>query len=434
MGCSSSFPADTFSPTVTHWTSSGAVISQTPSQFTVKFELAPSGETVTSWLSTWRFTTRKAASFSFSGSFGQQENARKARATNVTGANFIKMNAYTLGKFKKIHPKLLFLCNKSKMSMFSMILLFLAGLALVVFGADWLVEGSSGVARRAGLSEFVIGLTIVGMGTSAPEMVVSFIGALEGNGDIAVGNVVGSNIFNTLLILGLTALILPMGITRGNRRRDIPVNFIVTLLLILLGLKFTLFGLGTDGLTRMDGIILLILFAAYMWYSFKRGKADPQEESHQTGRNIWICIMMIAAGIAGLILGGKMFVNNAVAIAKELGVSDKFIAITVLAGGTSLPELATCVAAAVKKRGQLALGNIIGSNLFNILLILGGSAVIAPLSFKGINLVDMGALMASAIALVTCLFIGKKNVLDRLDGALFLLLWAGYMTNLVINL
>ena len=146
-----------------------------------------------------------------------------------------------------------------------MILLFLAGLALVVFGADWLVDGASGVARRAGLSEFVIGLTIVGMGTSAPEMVVSFIGAMEGNGDIAVGNVVGSNIFNTLLILGLTAVILPMGITRGNRRRDIPVNIAVTLLLILLGLKFTLFGAGTDGLTRLDGTVQAVKFVPFAY-------------------------------------------------------------------------------------------------------------------------------------------------------------------------
>ena len=316
-----------------------------------------------------------------------------------------------------------------------MILLLLAGLALVVFGADWLVDGSSGVARRAGLSEFVIGLTIVGMGTSAPEMVVSFIGALEGKGDIAVGNVVGSNIFNTLLILGLTAIILPMEITLSNRKRDIPVNLVVTILFILLGIEYTIFGFGTDGLNRIDGIILLVLFALYMWFSFKTGKAEaPKEESQGKEKSLWLCLLLIAAGLAGLIIGGNLFVNNATAIAARLGISDKFIAITVLAGGTSLPELATCVAAAAKKKGQLALGNIIGSNLFNILLILGGSAVIAPISFQSINLVDMGALLASAVALVTCLFIGKKNILDRLDGSLFLLLWAAYMTYLIIKL
>lgn len=316
-----------------------------------------------------------------------------------------------------------------------MIILFLAGLALVVFGADWIVDGASGVARRAGLSEFVIGLTIVGMGTSAPEMVVSLIGALEGNGDIAVGNVVGSNIFNTLLILGLTGIILPMEITRSNRRQDIPMNFIVTLLLVFMGLKFTLFGLGADGLTRTDGIILLVLFALYMWYSFKHGKAAVKEDlSREKGERLWVDILLILAGLSALIIGGRMFVDNATDIAKAIGISDKFIAITVLAGGTSLPELATCVVAAAKKKGQLALGNIIGSNLFNILFILGGSAVIAPLSFQGLNLVDMGVLLASAVALITCLVVGKRNVLDRLDGSLFLVLWMAYMAWLIVNL
>ena len=320
------------------------------------------------------------------------------------------------------------------MSMFLLVILFLAGLALVVFGADWLVDGASGVARRVGLSEFVIGLTIVGMGTSAPEMVVSLIGALEGKGDIAVGNVVGSNIFNTLLILGITSLILPMAITKGNRRRDIPMNTAVTLLLIFLGLGFTLFGIGSDGLSRLDGIILLVLFAVYMWYSFKTGKADEVEGAPEKENKLWLDIVLILAGITALVVGGRMFVNNAVAIAGRLGISDKFIAITILAGGTSMPELATCVAAAVKKKGQLALGNIIGSNLFNILLILGGSAIIAPISFSSINIVDMAALMASALALVTCLYIGKRNVLDRLDGSLFLLLWGAYMAYLIIHL
>ena len=319
--------------------------------------------------------------------------------------------------------------------MLTMCILLLIGLALVVLGADWLVEGASGIARRAGISEFVIGLTIVGMGTSAPEMVVSLIGAIEGKGDIAVGNVVGSNIFNTLLILGITAIILPMEITRNNRRLDIPVNIAVTVLFLLLGLELTLFGAGTDGLSRMDGAILLVVFCIYMWSSFRKGKEEAlKEDNTSVGRNPWVCIMMIAAGIAGLVIGGNLFVNNATGIAAKLGVSDKFIAITLLAGGTSLPELATCVAAAAKKKGQLALGNIIGSNIFNIMLILGSSAVVAPISFQSINFIDIGVLLVSALALLSCIFIGKKNKLDRLDGVLFLLIWAAYMTYLFINL
>ena len=280
------------------------------------------------------------------------------------------------------------------------VLLLIGGLALIVFGADWLVDGASGIARRFGLSEFVIGLTIVGMGTSAPEMVVSFIGAFQGNADIAIGNVVGSNIMNTLLILGVTALILPMAITPSNWKRDIPMNILITVLLIVLGLEYTVLHIGTNGLSRLDGGILIALFIGYMILSFKGNKPD-EEDSPAKQRSIWMCLLLVVAGIAGLAFGGKLFVNNATELARALGVSDKFIAITILAGGTSMPELATCVVAAAKKKGQLALGNIIGSNVFNILLILGGSALISPLSFDHITYVDLGVLLVSALVLLT---------------------------------
>ncbi len=313
------------------------------------------------------------------------------------------------------------------------VVLLLAGLALIVFGADALVDGASSVARRFGLSEFVIGLTIVGMGTSAPEMVVSFIGAFHGNADIAIGNVVGSNIFNTLLILGLTALILPMTVTPSNKKRDIPVNIFVTALLVVLGLEKTFFGIGNDGLSRIDGAILMTVFILYMVMSFK-GNHPDEEENPAPMKSIWLSLLMIAGGLAGLIFGGNLFVDNATAIAKALGISDKFIAITILAGGTSMPELATCVVAAAKKKGQLALGNIIGSNVFNILLILGGSALIHPLSFVGMNYVDLGVLMLSAIVLYTATFVGRKDKIDRLDGSLFLVIFAAYMAYLIYNL
>ena len=320
--------------------------------------------------------------------------------------------------------------------MFSSIIWLLLGLVLVVFGADYLVEGASSVARRFGLSEFVIGLTIVGMGTSAPEMVVSFIGAIQGNADISVGNVVGSNIFNTLLILGITGILLPMTITPENRKKDIPANIVVTLLLIVLGFKHSLLGIGTDGLTRVDGAVLLLLFAFYMWKSFASGKENPEEKAQEEEKPIkpvW-AVLMILGGLGALIGGGQLFVDSATDIAHRLGVSDKFIAITILAGGTSMPELATCVAAAVKKKGQLALGNIIGSNIYNILLILGGSALIHPLSFAGISYVDMGVLLLSALVLWTSCLVGKKNMLDRLDGAFLVLIWAAYMAYLILHL
>ena len=314
------------------------------------------------------------------------------------------------------------------------ILLFLLGLSLIIYGADWLVDGASTVARKFGISEFVIGLTIVGMGTSAPEMVVSFIGAFQGNADIAVGNVFGSNIFNTLLVLGITAAIMPMPITRTNLRRDIPINIGATCLILILGPTALLFGAGNNTLTRVDGLILLAIFLGYMFYSFKSG--DKEEETKTDGKSIktGLAVLMIVGGLAGLIAGGQLFVNSATKIAKALGISDKFIAITILAGGTSMPELATCVVAAIKKKGQLALGNILGSNVFNILLILGGAAVIHPLSFASMNLIDTGVLLLSSLLLLASAFMGKKDELDRFDGTVFFLCEAAYFTWLCINL
>lgn len=313
-------------------------------------------------------------------------------------------------------------------------LLLIVGLALVVLGADFLVDGASSIAKKFGVSDFFIGLTIVGMGTSAPEMVVSFIGALQGNGDIAIGNVVGSNIFNVFMILGATALILPMNITPMNRKKDIPLNIAITLIFIALGMSHTLFGIGDDVLGRMDGAILLVLFAAYIYMCFRFDTAN-QTESNENEKVIkpTLAAVLIVAGLAGLVFGGRMFVNSATSIAKMLNVSDKLIAITILAGGTSMPELVTCIVAAFKKKGQLALGNILGSNVFNILLILGGSALIHPLSMAGMSYVDLGALLLSSLVIWASIHTNKKNQLDRADGLLLLILEAAYMTFLIIK-
>ena len=313
-------------------------------------------------------------------------------------------------------------------------LLLIVGLALVVLGADFLVDGASSIAKKFGVSDFVIGLTIVGMGTSAPEMVVSFIGALQGNGDIAIGNVVGSNIFNVFMILGATALILPMDITPMNRKKDIPLNIAITLIFIALGMSRTLFGIGDDVLGRLDGAILLVLFAAYIYMCFRFDTAN-QSECNENEKVIKpaLAAVLIVAGLAGLVFGGRMFVNSATSIAKMLNVSDKLIAITILAGGTSMPELVTCIVAAFKKKGQLALGNILGSNVFNILLILGGSALIHPLSMAGMSYVDLGALLLSSLVIWASIHTNKKNQLDRADGLLLLILEAAYMTFLIIK-
>ena len=308
------------------------------------------------------------------------------------------------------------------------------GLILILIGANYLVDGSSSIAKKFGLSEFIIGLTIVGIGTSTPEMVVSFLSSFQGKADMAIGNIVGSNIFNTMMILGITALIAPLAITKSNLKKDIPLNIIVTILLILLGMNLTIFGKGQDQLSRIDGALLLGVFVWYLWSSFKSDSADDDEESQVKEYSGLMSVVLILGGLAGLIIGGKMFVNAATELAKAFGVSDKFIAITVMAAGTSMPELATCVVAALKGRGQLALGNILGSNISNILLILGGAALINPLSFSGMTTVDLGAVLASALFILISAYTFKKKQLDRFEGAVLLLMEIAYMWYLISNL
>ena len=313
------------------------------------------------------------------------------------------------------------------------ILILIAGLFLIVGGAEILVDGSSSLARKMGISEFVIGLTIVGMGTSAPEMVVSFIGAVNGNADISIGNVVGSNIMNTLLIAGLTAVILPIAISRENRKVDIPVNIFIVALLFVLGMNRSLFGKGDNMLSRVDGAVMLLVFLTYMVWTFVKGKGNAPEAGAKT-LGTGISILMTVGGIAALIFGGRLFVNSATAIAKMAGVSDKFIALTILAGGTSMPELATCVVAAIRKKGALALGNVIGSNIFNVLFILGGSALIRPMSMASMNMVDFGVLALSSLLLLLSCFTGRNNKIDRFDGTVFLLTEAGYLAWLFLTI
>ena len=325
------------------------------------------------------------------------------------------------------------------MELLVQIIILLIGLSLILFGATYLVDGASSIAKKFGLSEFVIGLTIVGIGTSAPEMVVSFLSSLQGKSDMAIGNIVGSNIFNTMLILGVTAMISPLVITRNNLRRDIPLNIAVTLLLILLGMNCTLFGIGkADQLSRIDGLIMLAIFAWYLWKSFTKDE-NKNEDVEDIGEGIKVhsgllSTVMVIGGLAGLIIGGRLFVNAATEIALFFKVSDKFIAITVMAAGTSMPELATCIVAALKGRGQLALGNILGSNISNILLILGGAALINPLSFGGMTIVDLGTVLVCSIFIFLSSYLFRKNKLDRTEGIILLLMEAGYMWYLIVNL
>lgn len=303
------------------------------------------------------------------------------------------------------------------------ILLLLVGLGLVVLGADWLVNGASSIARRAGISEFVIGLTIVGFGTSCPELVVSLSGAIEGNSDISVGNVVGSNIFNVLFILGLTAMVLPVGMTDKNRRIDIPITLGVTILLVILGITGSMSG---PGISRWEGVLMLLVFSAYLFYCFKSDSKDEFSETQRATLSITKSIALTLTGLAGLIFGGDLFVDSATALARQIGVSDKFIAVTILAGGTSLPELATSLVAAIKGKEQLALGNILGSNVFNAMMILGLSSVITPLSFASMTIVDIITLVLSAVLLLIWAYTGRKNRIDRREGAAMLLCYVAY--------
>ncbi len=315
------------------------------------------------------------------------------------------------------------------------IVLLLVGLGLIVLGADWLVDGASGIARKAGVSEFVIGLTIVGFGTSCPELVVSLTGAFQGNADIAVGNVMGSNMFNTLFILGLTSLIVPVAMTDTNRRRDIPLTLFVTVLLLVFGMSRSLFGIGAaDSLARREGIIFLAVFAAYIFWSFRSSDPDAFAEGGKTAKSLPVAIILTIVGLACLVGGGELFVRSATNLARQIGVSDKFIAVTVLAGGTSLPELATSLVAALKGRDQLALGNILGSNVFNILLILGASALVTPLSFASVTLVDASVLLLSALLLLLWAYTGRRLRIDRWEGCVMLALFAAYYVYLFYKL
>ena len=309
-------------------------------------------------------------------------------------------------------------------------LILIISLVGIVFGAEFLVAGSVSVARRYKVSDFVIGAAIVGIGTSMPELVVSFVGALKGNADVAIGNVVGSNIFNVLGILGLTAICFPIAIDRKNMTFEIPLCIAVSVILTILALNFFNGTPATIG--RVDGIILLLLFVGYMWYSFARDKQNTTDEAPVEAKEpilaLWVALLKIVGGLALLITSCDFFVDNAIVIAKSWGVSDAIISLTLIACGTSLPELAASVAAACKKNTQLALGNIIGSNIFNILLILGVSSQVMPLVSADITLVDYAVMIAAA---AFPLLFGFKGKIGRVGGAVMLLCFVLYTWYLI---
>lgn len=306
-------------------------------------------------------------------------------------------------------------------------LILVLSLVGIVFGADYLVAGAVSIAKRYKVSDFVIGAAIVGVGTSMPELVVSFIGAIQGNADVAIGNVVGSNIFNVLGILGITAIFFPVAIDKANMKFEIPLCIFLSILLTALALNF--FNGTPASIGRIDGLILLVIFGLFMWYSFYRDKKNPSTVSveadlpEESSSPLWIAVIKVVGGLALLITSCDLFVDNAVLIAKSFGVNDAFISLTLIACGTSLPELAASIAAALKKNTQMALGNIIGSNIFNISLILGVSSQVMPLTSSGITSIDYLVMIGAAI--IPLLF-GFKGKIGRAGGALMFICFIAY--------
>jgi cation:H+ antiporter len=296
---------------------------------------------------------------------------------------------------------------------------------MVLKGADFLTEGAAALARRVNIPEIVIGLTIVAAGTSAPELFVSLVSALKGTPDLAVGNVVGSNTMNCMLIVGCAAMVAPMTISRSTVKKDIPFAVGASVLLMLLALN--------NFLGRFDGILLLAGFVSFMVYSLrqaKNGQGDATTEEKQ--QNPWLSVLYIVLGLVGLVIGSNLFVDHASSLALALGISEGVVGLTVVAGGTSLPELATSVVAARKGQSAIAIGNVIGSNVFNILLILGLTATISPLQIEGITTIDM-AVMLISVTLVW-LFSFTRYTVERWEGGLLLVIYIGYLVWLITNL
>ena len=304
-------------------------------------------------------------------------------------------------------------------------LFLVVGLVLLVKGADWLVDGASKLAKRLGVTDLVIGLTIVAFGTSMPEFVVNMVSVADGATDLAITNILGSNIINTLVILGCSALVCPLVAQRSTVRLDIPLNIVAGVLVLVF--VFITSPMEPKGLSRIEGLALLVVFAAFLVYTFYTAKADATTTTESTPFPLWKCVVLILAGLVGLVVGGEMIVKTAVAIARYCGVAEAVIGLTIVALGTSLPELATSVVAAFKHNNDIAIGNVVGSNIFNVFFILGTSAIIKHLPvYPGIE-IDAALVAVSALA-VWLLLCNKNRSINRWGGALLLVLYAGYLT------
>lgn len=311
-------------------------------------------------------------------------------------------------------------------------LLLIGGLALILLGANGLTDGAAAVAKKFRISDLVIGLTIVAFGTSAPELVISVMSALGGSAEMAIGNVVGSNIFNVLMIIGVTALFMPIKVGEGTLSKEIPLMILCSFVIAFMANDVLLDGGNLNIISRIDGMVLLAFFLIFLGYTFAIARnGNDEAEGEIKEMPIWKSILYIVGGLAGLVYGGQLFVDGASGIASALGVSESTIGLTIVAGGTSLPELATSVTAALKKNSGIAIGNVIGSNLFNVFFVLGCSATISPLPMGGINNIDMLVLIGSALFFGLVGWFFKKRTITRVEGALLVVCYIAYTAFLI---
>ena len=311
------------------------------------------------------------------------------------------------------------------------ILSFVVGIVLVILGADWLTKGASALARRFNMSELLIGLTIVAIGTSLPELVISTGSALKGSPGLALGNVIGSNIFNGMLILGVAALIAPIKFNAKMLTREIPFNLLASIALVLVSGSMLVGGAPGEMITRYGGLLLLCFLAIFVRYTF----SITNDSSEEAGEHlpVWKVVLFIVTGLAALIFGGNLFVDGATEVARVLGLSEAVIGITIVSAGSSLPELAVSVSAARKGNVGIALGNVLGSNILNIFFILGVSATITPISLDGFSCVDYYVLLASSLLIYIVARFGGKAVINRFEGAVLVAGYVAYTTWLVMN-
>lgn len=311
------------------------------------------------------------------------------------------------------------------------ILWIILGIGLIVCGANMLTDGASAVAKSFNIPDMVIGLTIVAFGTSTPELSVSLLSALKGSSDIAIGNVMGSNIFNALMIVGCTALVAPIAITRNTLTKEIPLCLLSSAVLFILGNDQMIEGLP-DKISRTDGLVLLAFFLIFMGYTFSLSSSNaPSSEEEIKTMPLWRSTVYIILGLSFLIFGGQLFVDSSTEMARSLGVSEAVIGLTLVAGGTSLPELATSIVAALKKNPEIAIGNVIGSNLFNAFFILGSSAAIVPMNTVDITRFDWGVLLISSLLLYIVGLFFKKRTITRVEGAILALTYVAYIACLI---